>query len=277
MDIILGNHDTVHKNTNEVNSLKEVFGFFVNSIDIITEPRELTYGSMKIGALPWIAPDNIVESMKFLERTDAKVLISHLELAGFEMMKGMPVAVHGMESTPFQKFDAVYSGHYHTKSSKGNIHYLGTPFELTWADCHDPKYFHILDTETGELTPVHNPLTIHKKIYYDDSVKKPDIEVLERLKLQDCFVKLFIVKKTDFYHFDQYFQKLQAQNPYDLKIAETFEEERAVDDTEETEPTENTQSLLEHYVDKLETDLDKTCLKQKLIALFTEAQSLETI
>jgi hypothetical protein len=29
------------------------------------------------------------------------------------------------------------------------------------------KYFHVLDTETRELTAIHNPITIYEKIYYD--------------------------------------------------------------------------------------------------------------
>lgn len=276
MDIILGNHDTVYKNTNEVNSLKEVFGFFVNNIDIITEPRVLHYGGIKIGALPWIAPDNIIESDRFLKTADIDVLVAHLELSGFEMMKGQPVQSHGMDPSILQRIPMVLSGHYHTKSTKDNIHYLGTPFELTWADCHDPKYFHVLDTETAELLPVRNPLTIHKKIYYNDSLGLPDLDRLEDLDLIGCFVKLFVLSKKDFFHFDRYVEKIQMLSPYELKIVESYDDIRTGDNPDEVEePIENTQEMLSQYVDRLETDLDKEKLKSRLVALHLEAQSLD--
>ena len=38
MDIIPGNHDTYYKNTNDLNSLKELLGYYMNEIHIIMEP-----------------------------------------------------------------------------------------------------------------------------------------------------------------------------------------------------------------------------------------------
>ena len=38
MDIIPGNHDTYYKNTNDLNSLKELLGHFMNEIHIIMKP-----------------------------------------------------------------------------------------------------------------------------------------------------------------------------------------------------------------------------------------------
>ena len=54
MDIIPGNHDTYFKNTNDMNSLKELLGHFMNEVNIIMEPTVMEYGSLKTAALPWI-------------------------------------------------------------------------------------------------------------------------------------------------------------------------------------------------------------------------------
>ena len=58
----------------------------------------------------------------------------------------------GMDHKLFSKFERVLTGHFHTKSTIDNITYLGTQLELSWADAHDKKHFHILDTATRELT-----------------------------------------------------------------------------------------------------------------------------
>jgi metallophosphoesterase superfamily enzyme len=41
MDIICGNHDTFYKNTNELNSLKELLGHYMDEVRIIHEPTEI--------------------------------------------------------------------------------------------------------------------------------------------------------------------------------------------------------------------------------------------
>ena len=112
MDIIPGNHDVMYKNTNELCSLKELLGYFVENVNIIMEPRVMDYAGCKIAMLPWINPENYNESMKFIETCQASILGAHLELEGFEMMKGTP-ATHGMPSDPFKRFEIVLSGHYH--------------------------------------------------------------------------------------------------------------------------------------------------------------------
>ena len=41
MDVTLGNHDTYYKNTNNLNSLKELLGHYMNEVHIISEPTVL--------------------------------------------------------------------------------------------------------------------------------------------------------------------------------------------------------------------------------------------
>ena len=124
MDIILGNHDTYFKNTNELNSLKELQGHYMNEVNIVDKPTVMNYDGLNIGLLPWIAEDNEEESLEFINNCNASILGSHLELQGFDMSKGMP-CMDGMSRQPFEKFEMVLTGHFHAKSTQGNIHYLG--------------------------------------------------------------------------------------------------------------------------------------------------------
>ena len=95
MDIIPGNHDTYFKNTNELNSLKECLGHYMNEIHIIMEPTVMEYGSLKMALLPWICQDNYDKSMNFIRECKADWLGGHLELANFEMQRGI-IQPHGM-------------------------------------------------------------------------------------------------------------------------------------------------------------------------------------
>lgn len=272
MDIIPGNHDTYYKNTNDLNSLKELLGHFTDCINIIMEPTVMNYDGLDFALLPWIASDNEEKSLEFIKNTKAMYLGGHLELAGFELMKGTENQ-HGMSADLFDRFHGVFSGHFHTKSSKSNIHYLGSQMEFFWNDAHDNKYFHIFDTATQELTPVRNPITIFERIYYDDSER--DYMEYDVSQLDHKFVKIVVVNKNDLFTFDRFVDRIQSRKVYELKIADNFNEfvGSAVDDDEVE--LEDTTSLLNTYVDAVDTDLDKDRIKTQMHKLMIEAQTLE--
>jgi len=272
MDIICGNHDVFYKNTNELCSLKELLGYFTTNVNIIMKPTVLDYDGLAVAVVPWINNTNYKEYTDFIANCKAPMLGAHLELLGFDMYKGMPNP-HGMTADLFKRFETVMSGHFHTKSSKGNVHYLGSQMEFTWSDVDDPKFFHILDTETRELTPVRNPITMFEKIVYND--EKIDYNSIDVEQYKHKFIKVLVVNKTDLYQFDKFIDRLQSVETYELKIAENFEEfvGSSVDDDKVS--LEDTKDLLDTYVDAVETDLDKDNIKMKLRELYTEAQNLE--
>ena len=275
MDIIPGNHDVYFKNTNELCSLKELLGYFTSNVNIIMKPTVLDYNGCKVAVVPWINNGNYAEYVQFLSQCKANIVGAHLELKGFDMMPGMPNP-HGMDSDIFDRFEMVLSGHFHTRSNRGPIHYLGSQMEFTWADVDDPKYFHVLDTETRELTKVRNPITIFKKFVYDD--EKVDYNTVDMEQFKKKFVKLIVVNKNDLYMFDRFVDKLQNIETYELKIAENFEEFLGdnVDD-ESVNSMEDTTELLDSYVEAVDTDLDKDHIKLKLRELYTEAQNQEIV
>jgi hypothetical protein len=274
MDIIAGNHDTYYKNTNELNSLKELLGHYMEEVRIIHEPTEVQYGDTMWGLVPWIAPDNEAQAIEFLKTTKATHIGGHFELNGFEVTKGVEMQ-HGMSTDGLERFDAVYSGHYHTKSSRNNIHYLGTQLEFFWSDAHDPKHFYVFDTETRLLTAIHNPHTLFKRIYYDDT--QTDYLQYNLDDVDGKFVKVVVMNKSDLFTFDRFIDRLQSRKIHELKIAENFNEfvGQAVDD--ESVSLEDTTSLLNSYIDAVDTDLDKDRIKNQMHELMIEAQTMEIV
>ena len=274
MDIIPGNHDVYFKNTNELCSLKELLGYFTSNVNIIMKPTVLDYDGLGVAVIPWINNANYNEYVDFAKNCKADILGAHLELKGFDLMPGMPNP-HGMSADIFQRFEQVLSGHFHTRSSRGNVKYLGSQFEMTWADVDDNKFFHILDTETREVTPIRNPITIFKKFIYDDS--KTDYSHIDITQFEKKFVKIIVLNKSDLYMFDRFIDKLQSAETYELKIAENFEEFLGASVEDEKVSLEDTTELLDSYVEAVDTDLDKEHIKVKLRGLYTEAQNLEVV
>lgn len=271
MDIIPGNHDTFYKNTNELNSLKECLGHYMNEVHIIMEPTVMQYDSLKLGLLPWICQDNYDLCMNFIRDCRADWIGSHLELNGFEVMRGL-TNKHGMDPKLFSRFEMVLSGHYHCSSKKDNIWYLGSQMEFFWSDAHDAKYFHILDTETREMTKIRNPHTLFEKILYNDE----EIDYNNYNKdLTNKFVKVVVVNKTDPFIFDRFIDNIQNQKIYELKIAENFNEFIGANVEDENMSFEDTAEIVDTYIDAVDTDLDKNKIKVEMRQLMTEAQALE--
>jgi len=90
------------------------------------------------------------------------------------------------------------------------------------------------------------------------------------------FVKLIVVNKTDYYKFDKFTQKLYNKGCHEIKIVEDmseFEEGEVGDEIN----LEDTLSVLSHYIDSVETDLDKENVKTFMKSLYTEAVNVEVV
>lgn len=177
--VIAGNHDCYYRNTNALNAPNEL----IHWGKVLWEPDEMVFDEAGCLFLPWISPENMQASLRIIKESKARYCFAHLELAGFEMHKGH--IMEGFDPALFTHFDAVYTGHYHHRSSKGNIHYVGAPYEMTWADYDDPRGFDILDLVTGERTYIQNPHTIHEKVIYEVGKPMPG-------KMEGKIVKLVV-------------------------------------------------------------------------------------
>jgi hypothetical protein len=147
--------------------------------------------------------------------------------------------------------------------------------EFFWNDAHDDKFFHILDTETRELLPVHNPLTLFQKVYYDDT--KNDYSEFDTSVFDKKFVKVVVINKSDTFTFDRFLDRIQQRDIYDLKIQEDFSEFTGENVNDDGLEIEDTSTLLGAYIDNVETLLDKERIKNEVLDLMTEAQTLEVM
>ena len=274
MDIIPGNHDVYYKNTNNLNALKELLGHYMSEVRIIEKPTVVDYDGMKYAHIPWINPENEEKTRYFLNTCKADVVGAHLELDGFEMQKGV-TCTGGMSADAFRRFDMVLSGHFHTKSNQGNIHYLGSQMEFMWSDVDDRKYFHVLDTSTRELTPVENPVTIFEKILYDDTKQQQALRNVSNL--DEKFVKVIVINKTKPQEFEKFIDRINMRKIHGLQIAENFQDFAGAQVDDENINLDSTDELLYTYIEAVDTDLDKDRIKMQVRELMIEAQTLEIV
>jgi hypothetical protein len=180
-----------------------------------------------------------------------------------------------MDHNIFNRFEKVLSGHFHTKSQRDNVMYLGSQMEFFWNDAHDNKYFHVIDTETRNIEAIRNPHTLYERIIYDDSNYNYLDMKLDHLDYK--FVKIVVKNKQDLFTFDRFVDRIQNRKIHELKIAENFEEFIGENVEDEGISLEDTSTLLDSYVESVDTELDKDRIKIDMRKLLTEAQALEVV
>ena len=269
MYMLIGNHDIYYKNTLKINAPQHLLSGYDN-IEIIDEPKHIVINDKKILMLPWICDDNREKSNSLIEQSDATVCLGHLELTGFEAIPGRFME-NGDDPSVYDKFDLVCSGHFHHKSKKGVVNYLGNPNQIYWNDYGLNRGFHILNTDTLRLQFHKNPYTIFNKLYYDD-VQKEYETLPDFSRLKGSYVKVIVQQRTNQVWFDRYIKSLQDTNVADLKIIEDLTLD--LDDVDESLETEDTMTILETYVQDLEDSIDKTSVVTILKSLYTEALNL---
>ena len=264
---ITGNHDAYYKNTNKVNSPELLLKDYDNIITY-SKPTEINIGGLDILLLPWINSENFEESKEFIDNSKSKIAMGHLEINGFKATRGHMME-DGMDVSIFSKFEKVYSGHFHTRSTDGKIYYLGNPYEMYWNDVNDKRGFHIFDTETLTHTPIDNPYKLFYNIYYEDTPH----QTFDSTEYTNKLVKVIVRKKTNTKQFEKFIDKLYSSNVQDLKIIENF----VIQENEnfEIDEEENTLSILNRYIDESDFDYDKSVVKNIFQNLYRQACEVE--
>ena len=262
--MILGNHTTYYKNSSHINSPELLLEQYDN-IKIYSEPHECSFGGKNFLLLPWINSANQENSEWFINNSNADICCGHLEVDGFEVTPGMHFQ-GGRTIKDFKRFDRVWSGHFHHRSKKGNVQYLGNPYQMFWNDYKDPRGFHIYDTETDRLTWKKNPFEIFTKIYYNDVEKS--YNNFDYNEHKDTFVKIIVEEKRDYAQYETLLDNLYHVGVHDIKVVETLVD---TDDSDSDIEVKDTLTLLNEYIDDVDISVDKTDLKRLMQSLYIES------
>jgi len=274
LHIILGNHDVYFKNSNIVNSINELFGTGYNHIKLYSNPTDVVFDDMCIGLVPWITSDNFEESIDYIQQNSCSILCGHFEINGFEVISGIRHE-GGIESFIFNNYDKIFSGHFHLKQTHKNINYLGTQYQLSFADVGSKKGFHIFDTQTRDIEFIENKQNLFYNLKYDDS-SATFIKNLTKLKFDkyaNCFIKVIVLNKKNQNIFDSFIDSLNGVGLQQLQIIEDNSIQSKMDDGD-VDVSEDTITIISKEIDNMEDIQDKNKLKLIIKDLYMESLSL---
>lgn len=264
--LIVGNHDCYYKNTNDVNAVDLLLREYDN-VTVYSKPTEVMLDQLLTLFIPWINQENQDQTLKLIQKTSSYCVMGHLELNGFRVSNQI-VMDHGFESSMFDKFKLVFSGHYHTRSDNEKIFYLGNPYEMFWSDVNDKRGFHIFDTETLEKIPINNPYRLFYNIFYEDT----NYQTFDTREYDNKIVRVIVRKKSNTKKFEKFIDKLYSSGIAELKIVENF----TISELKEFEAfeSEDTISILNRYIEEAEIDLDKSTIQKMIQEIYQEACEL---
>lgn len=175
--MLIGNHDMANPNTT-MNSILFVFSDYAK---IIPDYYFFDTDTTRFHLLSYTNThfDNF-----HLDEDKYNVLIGHLDIIGFQMSNGFS-AVSGFSMDSFDKFDLVISGHYHKHQQKGNIIYIGSPYQTSFSERDQKKGFLVLDDETLEWEFIESPEAPKYEVLTIDT-----IDDLPKYDIKNNFLKI---------------------------------------------------------------------------------------
>lgn len=278
--ILIGNHDTYFRDSNDVNSVTELIHMRYPKFHIYENTEEVVFDDRRILFVPWLNPNNMSAGMDHIDETKAEVAFGHLEIAGYHMSQTQ-VCEHGMDASIFKKFKLVLSGHFHHPNMTANIRYLGSPYEMTFADLNDPRGFYIFDTDTLALEFIENPFKMHYRIVYDDREPetKTALSEMDMSVYEDKFVKLVVAHKTDPNFYEDFVDQLihltpelSIQEEFCLEVGEEADQQFIeFDENNKIVTVSDTLTIIDTYVDSIGMEVDKTKFKGIMKEIYLEA------
>lgn len=261
--ILIGNHTAYYKNTNEINSPSLLLKGYKN-VTVYDSPKDVYIHDIPLAFIPWINESNEQEFRTFVQKSRASLAFGHFEIKGFQVLRGI-VSEQGLDKQVLNRFEYVYSGHFHQKQDNEQIYYLGTQYDMSFSDVNETKGFHVLDLSTKKLTFIENPNKMYYRLVYDETIDNFDFS-----KYTDSYIKLIVKKKVNTVKFDKFLLDLYNANPADISIIEEFT--IVSDSPQQIDQTQDTLSLIFNEVDYLElTEEHKTNLKTILNSLYNES------
>lgn len=271
--MIYGNHDVAYKNRNDINTIDFLEKMYSN-IYVIKEFETIEFDGLPVNFISWVNNANLDASLEFIANAPPTVLCGHFEIKSFEMIKGH-VCEHGFDKSIFDRYDQVYSGHFHTVSTDGRIFYISNPFQTNWSDYNLDKGFRIFDTETRNLDFISNPYEVYAKIAYEEET---DIVSFDYNDYADKIVRVYIQSfaRLNQNKFNLFMEKLNSV-VYSADVIE-IDDTSIIGEDGQVEYVDNHQ-LIDIYIDEViqNPNIDKVVLKSMFHEMYTEAlMSVET-
>lgn len=125
---IPGNHDLYYRDKRDIYSTE--WARHIPNIQIVND----WFSDGDVVIAPWLVGDD----HKKIPKLKGQYMFGHFELPHFKMNAMVEMPDHGeIQVGHFGHFDKVFSGHFHLRQQKKNIHYIGNCFPHNYADAGD--------------------------------------------------------------------------------------------------------------------------------------------
>jgi DNA repair exonuclease SbcCD nuclease subunit len=179
--VILGNHDVYYKDRTDTHSL-EGFDKIYDNFHIFTSTEPLKINNHNFLMVPWIEDLTKLKS-SINNNREANYVFCHADIKGFDLNKVTKIE-HGLERGDLIDFKRIYSGHIHIRQEKGNVLYVGTPYQMDRGDRGNQKGFYVLDVSGDTISEEFIPNTFSPQYH--------QFEILDLLQFTpDKLIKIF--------------------------------------------------------------------------------------
>lgn len=160
--ILLGNHDLFYKYQAVPTSL-EIFGKYPN-VSIVDTPTFIKDGSYSIGMVPWVTeslPDKSLD-----------LLLGHFDVTGFGIPKKFRFQLGDFQD----RYEQVFSGHFHFPMELSNVRYLGAPYHMEFGESGDHRGYYIFDNGKLEFIEFSEYPRYKKIVACEEELKEEDFK-----------------------------------------------------------------------------------------------------
>ncbi len=277
--VIVGNHDIMKKNTNEITSVDCIK--YVPNVTVHKEPKLLKIGNRKCLLMPWRRDsDHEKETLLDFKKENPDYLFCHSETQGVQMS---PSTKHlhegGNDLNVFKDFKKVYSGHIHYRQEKGNFILVGNPYQMTRSDRGNEKGIYLLDLDTDTHQFIVNDRSPKFIRYYINDIFNRRVGEIES-EIDGNFVDIQIPSNVlGKYNINRFLDILDGKaRSLEPKI---YDEDNPIDygDVDESDLSEeiNLLKIAEDFISNLNyEDSLKDRLKNSIFELYKQALTHES-
>ena len=191
---IPGNHDLYYRDRRDIYSTE--WARHIPNIIIVND----WFADGDVVIAPWLVGDD----HKKIQKMGGQYMFGHFELPHFKMNAMVEMPDHGEIATEhFTGFDRVFSGHFHLRQQKKNIHYIGNAFPHNFADAGDTNRGAMI-LEWGQepeyhawpAQPLYNVWDLSHVIDNADTILKPNMHVRVQLDIEISYEEANYIKET---------------------------------------------------------------------------------
>jgi DNA repair exonuclease SbcCD nuclease subunit len=191
---IPGNHDLYYRDKRDIYSTE--WARHIPNIQIVND----WFQDGDVVIAPWLVGDD----HKRIPKLKGQYMFGHFELPHFKMNAMVEMPDHGeIQVDHFGNFDRVFSGHFHLRQQKKNIHYIGNCFPHNYADAGDNQRG-MMTLEWGKEPvfhswpgqPLYKVLKLSQVIDSAPTLLSPNMHVRVELDIDISYEEANFIKDT---------------------------------------------------------------------------------